>query len=153
MTGALTVISETRDMRVYFSMSEPDFLAFKQKYAGNTVADKVKQMPPVQLVLADNSLYPQAGKVELVDGQFDKTVGAIKFRASFPNAEGMLRSGSTGKVRIPTTFKAALVIRRMRLSSCRVKYLFIRWPTAIRSSPSRWVFPGGLRTIILFRMA
>lgn len=108
--GALTVVSETRDMRVYFSMSEPDFLQFKEKYAGNTVADKVKQMPQVQLVLPDNSIYPQAGKVELVEGQFDKAVGAIKFRASFPNAEGMLRSGSTGKVRIPTLYKSMLVI-------------------------------------------
>jgi membrane fusion protein (multidrug efflux system) len=110
MTGALTVVSETKDMRIYFSMSEPDFLEFKQKYPGNTVADKVKQMPPVQLILADNSIYPQTGKVELVEGQFDKAVGAIKFRASFPNAEGMLRSGSTGKVRIPTTFKSVLVV-------------------------------------------
>jgi len=108
--GALTVVSETRDMRVYFSMSEPDFLEFKQKYPGNTIAEKVKQMPPVQLVLADNSVYPQPGKVELVEGQFDKTVGAIRFRASFPNAEGTLRSGNTGKVRIPTTLKSALVI-------------------------------------------
>jgi len=110
MENALTVVSETKDMRVYFSMSEPDFLRFKLKYPGNTIADKVKQMPPVQLVLADNSVYPQTGKVELVEGQFDKTVGAIKFRASFPNAEGMLRSGSTGKVRIPTTLKSVLVI-------------------------------------------
>lgn len=107
---ALTVVSETKDMRVYFSMSEPDFLAFKDKYAGNTIADKVKQIPPVQLLLADNSIYPEAGKVELVEGQFDKTVGAIKFRATFPNPQGMLRSGSTGKVRIPTTFKSALLV-------------------------------------------
>ena len=110
MDGALTVVSETKDMRVYFSMSESDFLLFKQKYAGNTVADKIKQVPPVQLVLADNSVYPQAGKVEIVEGQFDKAVGAIKFRASFPNLEGVLRSGSTGKVRIPTSFKSVLVI-------------------------------------------
>jgi membrane fusion protein (multidrug efflux system) len=110
MEGALTIVSETKDMRVYFSMSEPDFLLFKEKYPGNTVADKVKQMPPVQLVLADNSVYPKTGKIEIVEGQFDKTVGAIKFRASFPNAEGLLRSGSTGKVRIPTTFKSVLVV-------------------------------------------
>ena len=108
--ASLTTVSETRDMRVYFSMSEPDFLQFKEKYPGNTVADKVKQMPQVQLILADNSVYPQAGKVEIVEGQFDKTVGAIRFRASFPNAQGMLRSGSTGKVRIPTSYKEALVI-------------------------------------------
>ena len=110
MDGALTIVSETKDMRVYFSMSEPDFLQFKQKYPGSTIADKVKEMPPVQLVLADNSVYPQPGKVELVEGQFDKTVGAIKFRASFPNADGTLRSGSTGKVRIPTLYKSVLVV-------------------------------------------
>jgi membrane fusion protein (multidrug efflux system) len=110
MDGALTVVSETKEMRVYFSMSEPDFLEFKQKYPGNTMADKIKEMPPVQLVLADNSVYPQMGKVELVEGQFDKAVGAIKFRASFPNAQGVLRSGSTGKIRIPTTYKSVLVI-------------------------------------------
>lgn len=107
---ALTVVSETKDMRVYFSMSEPDFLRFKEKYAGNTVADKIRNMPPVQLVLADNSVYDHPGKVEIVEGQFDKAVGAIRFRASFPNPDGMLRSGSTGKVRIPTTFKSALVV-------------------------------------------
>jgi membrane fusion protein, multidrug efflux system len=50
MAGALTIVSETRDMRVYFSMSEPEFLQFKQKYPGSTIADKVKEMPPVQLV-------------------------------------------------------------------------------------------------------
>jgi len=110
MAGALTVVSETRDMRVYFSMSETDFLAFKQKYPGNTIAEKIKQMPPVQLVLADNSVYPQPGKVELVEGQFDKTVGAIRLRANFPNTDGSLRSGNTGKVRIPTLIKSALVV-------------------------------------------
>ena len=107
---SLTTVSETKDMRVYFSMSEPDFLLFKEKYPGNSVADKVKAMPPVELVLADNTVYPQKGKVEIVEGQFDRTVGAIRFRASFPNAQGFLRSGSTGKVRIPTSFKEALVI-------------------------------------------
>jgi membrane fusion protein (multidrug efflux system) len=107
---SLTTVSETRDMRVYFSMSEPDFLQFKEKYPGNTVADKVKQMPSVELILADNSVYPEKGRVEIVEGQFDRTVGAIRFRASFPNAQGLLRSGSTGKVRIPTTYRSALVI-------------------------------------------
>ena len=108
--AALTTVSETKDMRVYFSMSEPDFLQFKEKYPGNTVADKVKQMPPVQLILPDNSVYPQPGKVEIVEGQFDKTVGAIRFRAAFPNEQGLLRSGSTGKIRIPTSYKSALLI-------------------------------------------
>jgi membrane fusion protein (multidrug efflux system) len=36
-----------------------------------------------------------------MEGQFDKTMGTISFRAVFPNADGLLRSGSTGKIRIP----------------------------------------------------
>jgi membrane fusion protein (multidrug efflux system) len=110
MAGALTIISEVKDMRVYFSLSETDFLKFKEKYPGNSVAEKVKGMPAVELILADGSVYPEKGKVEIVEGQFDKTIGAISLRASFPNAQGVLRSGSTGKVRVPTLHASALVI-------------------------------------------
>ena len=107
---ALTVLSQTKDMYVYFSMSETDFLHFIDKYSGKTVSDKVKQMPPVQLVLADDSIYPEKGKVEIVEGQFDKSVGAISFRATFPNGQGILRSGNTGKIRIPNIYRKALVV-------------------------------------------
>ncbi|MEC5142891.1 efflux RND transporter periplasmic adaptor subunit [Chitinophaga sp. 212800010-3] len=110
MAGALTTLSETQDMHVYFSLSETDFLEFKEKYPGNSITEKVKAIPPVQLVLADGSIYPQTGKVELVKGQFDKAVGAINFRATFPNAQGILRSGNTGKIRIPTVHASALVV-------------------------------------------
>jgi len=36
-----------------------------------------------------------------MEGQFDRNIGAITFRATFPNNEGLLRSGITGQVRIP----------------------------------------------------
>ena len=31
------------------------------------------------------------GKVDMIDGQFDKTTGAITLRASFANPQGLLR--------------------------------------------------------------
>jgi membrane fusion protein (multidrug efflux system) len=110
MTEALTVLSETKDMHVYFSMSEADFMQFKNNFSGSSIEEKIKQIPPVQLVLADNSIYPQMGKVELADGQFDKTIGTINFRATFPNAAGMLRSGNTGKIRIPRQTATAIIV-------------------------------------------
>ena len=110
MAEALTVLSETKDMHVYFSMSEADFMQFKNNFSGSSIEEKIKQIPPVQLVLADNSIYPQTGKVELADGQFDKTIGAINFRATFPNIAGMLRSGNTGKIRIPRESANAIVV-------------------------------------------
>jgi membrane fusion protein (multidrug efflux system) len=109
-TDALTVLSETKDVRAYFSMSELNFQQFKEQLPGNTIAEKIKQMPPVELVLATDSVYAQKGKVELAEGQFDKTTGTINFRATFPNAQGLLRSGNTGKIRLVRNLGSSIVI-------------------------------------------
>lgn len=97
---ALTVLSETKQMHVYFSMSEKDFMDFKTAYPGATIEEKLSQVPPAELILADGTPYDQKGKVELVEGSFNKEAGAISFRASFPNEHGLLRSGNTGRVRL-----------------------------------------------------
>jgi len=106
----LTVISDISEVYAYFSMSEVDFLDFKNNAAGATMEQKLQQLPPVDLILADNSVYPVKGKVETVEGQFDKTAGSISFRATFPNTDGSLRSGNTGRVRIPRHIDAALIV-------------------------------------------
>src|SRR5258708_34276202 len=46
----------------------------------------------------------------MIDGQFDKSTGAITLRASFPNAQGLLRSGNTGKIRLSLQHKDALIV-------------------------------------------
>ena len=107
---ALTVVSDIKEMYTYFSLSENDFLQFKNQFAGNTIEEKIKNMPPVELVLPDGSVYPQKGKVQIVAGQFDNSIGAISFRAVFPNTERLLRSGNTGKVRIAQLHNEALVV-------------------------------------------
>ena len=106
----LTVLSDVSEVYAYFSMSESDFIVFKNKYEGNTLEEKIKHVPPVELILADDSTYTQKGKIELVEGQFDKTVGAINFRASFPNPSRILRTGNTGKIRLPQMFKSVLIV-------------------------------------------
>jgi len=97
----LTMVSDIKEMYAYFGMSESDFLKFTSKVPGKTINEKIKALPPVELQLADKSIYASKGKIELMEGQFDRNIGAITFRATFPNAEGLLRSGITGKVRIP----------------------------------------------------
>jgi len=106
----LTVLSETKDIHAYFSMSEVNFLQFKDQFPGNTVEQKIKQMAPVELVLATDSAYPEKGKVELAEGQFNKTTGTINFRATFPNTQGILRSGNTGKIRIARDLGNTIII-------------------------------------------
>jgi len=108
--SALTQLSDVHDVHVYFSLSEKDFVSFKEQYAGATLTDKLKQLPTVSLVLADNSIYAKQGKVDMIDGQFDKTTGAITLRASFTNPQGLLRSGNTGKIRLGLQHKDVLMV-------------------------------------------
>ncbi|MBC7902787.1 MAG: efflux RND transporter periplasmic adaptor subunit [Gemmatimonadaceae bacterium] len=110
VTDPLTVVSAVKEVYAYFSMSEKDFLQFESQYSGTTVQEKIKQMPEVELMLADNSTYPYKGKIEIVSGQFNDNVGTISFRASFPNTAGLLRSGNTGKIRIPHAFNTAILV-------------------------------------------
>jgi membrane fusion protein (multidrug efflux system) len=109
-SDALTVLSDISEMYAYFSLSESDFIAFKNQFTGNTIEEKVKHVPPVELALADNSIYSAKGKISTVEGQFDKTTGAISFRATFPNPGGILRTGNTGKIRIPQLFNNAMIV-------------------------------------------
>jgi membrane fusion protein (multidrug efflux system) len=41
----------------------------------------LKSLPSVTLLLADASSYAQQGKIDMIDGQFDKTTGAITLSA------------------------------------------------------------------------
>jgi membrane fusion protein (multidrug efflux system) len=107
---ALTTLSDVQEVYAYFSLSETDFIQFKSQYAGNSIGDKIKNLPPVTLILADNSSYPQTGKIDMVDGQFDKTTGAITVRATFPNPYRTLRSGNTGKIRLGLQHEDAILV-------------------------------------------
>ncbi|RXM42704.1 efflux RND transporter periplasmic adaptor subunit [Flavobacterium sp. YO64] len=107
---ALTTLSDVHEVFAYFSLSETDFINFKTQYAGSSLGDKIKKLPPVTLILADNNAYPQTGKIDMVDGQFDKTTGAITIRATFPNANGTLRSGNTGRIRLGLNHDDAILV-------------------------------------------
>lgn len=107
---ALTQLSDVHDVHVYFSLSEKDFVNFKEQYPGETLKDKLTKLPTVSLLLADNTVYTKQGRVDMIDGQFDKTTGAITLRASFANPQGLLRNGNTGKIRLSLTHKDALIV-------------------------------------------
>ncbi|TDO71081.1 membrane fusion protein (multidrug efflux system) [Flavobacterium chryseum] len=106
----LTTLSDVHEVFAYFSLGETDFINFKSQYAGNSLGDKIRHLPPVSLILADNNAYPQTGKIDMVDGQFDKTTGAITLRATFPNKNGTLRSGNTGRIRLGIKHDDAILV-------------------------------------------
>jgi len=106
----LTKLSDVHEVYAYFSLGETDFINFKAQYSGNTINDKIKKLPPVTLILADNNAFAETGKIDMVDGQFDKNTGAITLRATFPNANGTLRSGNTGRIRLGIQHEDAILV-------------------------------------------
>lgn len=107
---ALTNLSDVHEVYAYFSLGETDFINFKSQYEGATISDKLKNLPAVSLILPDNSIYPVTGKIDMVDGRFDKTTGAITLRAIFSNSNNLLRSGNTGKIRLQQEHLNAILV-------------------------------------------
>lgn len=107
---ALTTVSNVSQVYVYFSLGEIDFIQFKNQNLGTTLSDKVKNLPPVTLELADKSAYQEVGKIDVVNGQFDPNTGSIMLRATFPNPQGILRSGNTGKIQLKIKHDHAILV-------------------------------------------
>lgn len=105
----LTTISDISDIYAYFSLTEKDILAMTDN-GNRNINSAITQMPEVELELADGSTYSSKGKVSTISGVIDSSTGAASVRAIFPNPNGMLRSGSTGRVIIPRTFNDVIVI-------------------------------------------
>ncbi|MGO1244746.1 MAG: efflux RND transporter periplasmic adaptor subunit [Sphingobacterium sp.] len=109
----LTVLSDVGKLHVYFSLGENDFIAFKNATPGNTLQEKLKNLPPVSLLLSDENVYEHQGQIDMVDGQFDKNTAAITLRATFDNPQGILRSGNTGRIVLQKEYSEAVLIPQL----------------------------------------
>jgi len=104
----LTTVSDNSEMYVYFSMAENRLLELARRY-GST-AQTLKNMPDVQLLLNDGSLYEHTGRVESISGVIDASTGSVQLRAVFPNKNGLLHSGGAGNIVLPTDYTDCVVI-------------------------------------------
>lgn len=106
----LTTVSDTSEVFAYFSMNEKEYLDFLEDSVGATVPEKLRNMPMVELELANGSKYPEKGKIQAVTGQIDSQTGTIQFRVSFPNATKLLSNGNSGTIKLPKHYDQALVV-------------------------------------------
>lgn len=99
----LTTLSDTHRLWVYFNVPEAIYLDYiKNRKKG--VAQEVR------LALANNEIYPEIGKIESIQSDFNATSGNIAFRATFNNPQGILRYGQTGKILWPKSLSKAIVV-------------------------------------------
>ena len=106
----LTTVSNIGNVYAYFSLNEKQLLDFSRQYKGNTLLEKLKQLPPVTLLLSDGTEYPEKGRVESVGGLINTETGSASFRATFPNPVGLLRSGASAIVQIPVSVTDAILV-------------------------------------------
>ena len=89
----------------YYSVGTDDDM-----YSGRKLNQKLKSMPAVSLLLSDGSAYGEKGNIETVNGLINTETGTVNIRARFPNPKGVIRSGSSTTVRIPTDVKDAIIV-------------------------------------------
>ena len=104
----LTVVADNRQMRVYFSMTEKTVMQYLSEHKSMETA--IQQMPELRLQLPNGTFYEHTGRVESISGVVDERTGAVSVCARFDNPNGMLLSGGTGKIVIPTELHNAVII-------------------------------------------
>ena len=109
-TEPLTTVSDISKVYAYFSVTERQYLDFMQAAAGETIEDKIKDLPPVQLQLSNGSLYEHEGRVEAVISRVNAQTGTVQVRAVFDNPARLLNDGNSGTIRIPQTYADAVVV-------------------------------------------
>lgn len=115
----LTTLSDNSKMWVYFNVPEAEYLDYK-------TSNKSDQQKKVQLLMANNKLYPYVGLIETIEADFNNETGNIAFRATFPNPREILRHGETGNIQIISPLKNALLIpQKATFEILDKKYVYV----------------------------
>ncbi|MBE8726222.1 efflux RND transporter periplasmic adaptor subunit [Flavobacterium hungaricum] len=109
-TEPMTTVSSIGNVYAYFAMNEKMLLNFTQENEGAPLAQKIKKMPEVILVLSDGTTYGEKGRIETVNGLINTETGTVNIRARFSNPKGIIRSGSSTTVRIPQQVNQGLIV-------------------------------------------
>lgn len=124
----LTRVSDISTIYAYFSISEKQQLDIVAEIEGKTFQEKIAKIPLVNLVLSNGKPYPQQGKIETFSGQVNTQTGAFNVRASFPNADKLLRSGNSATIQVPTHLENVLIIPQkatVELQDKRMAYILV----------------------------
>ena len=122
-SGALTTVSTVDPIKVYFTLNEQEYLEFTKKSLIDAQPGASVAQLELELVLSDDTTYPQKGSFLFADRQVDPKTGAIRLAGVFPNPGNMLRPGQFGRVRaITSTRDDALLVPQRAVSELQGSY-------------------------------
>jgi membrane fusion protein (multidrug efflux system) len=100
LSGPLTYVAQLDPIWVDFSLSEDEFLKFRQEEKSGQLLAPENSALVVELVLSDGSLYPETGRIFFRDANYNTETGTFLIRATFSNPDGDLRPGQFVRVRL-----------------------------------------------------
>ncbi|HEY7187277.1 MAG TPA: efflux RND transporter periplasmic adaptor subunit [Vicinamibacterales bacterium] len=148
----LTTVSQTDPIKVYFPISEQQYLRMTSSGRGDVLGSR----SPLTLTLADDTVYPRTGTMAAVDREIDPKTGTIRISALFPNPAHTLRPGQYGRVRAETrAIDGALLVPQRAVTEIQGTYQLrvvgpdntahVRRVTAGERVGSRWIITEGLQ--------
>jgi membrane fusion protein (multidrug efflux system) len=116
-SAPLTTVSTVDPIKVYFTLSEQEYLSFARNAPSQTEWNANNQKLELEMVLSDGQVYPEKGKFFVADREVDQKTGAIRLAGLFPNPGNVLRPGQYGKIRAVTSMKPGAVLVPQRAVS------------------------------------
>jgi RND family efflux transporter MFP subunit len=155
-SGVVTSVSTLNPIKVFFTVSEPQYLNWRQRFPTESARLEAARKLHLQLILADGRTYEQEGAFDFADRQVSLSTGAIRIAGLFPNPENILRPGGYGKVRaVIRTQKDALTVPQRAVTELQGGYqvavvgpdnkVSIKTVTVGDRVGSEWVISDGLK--------
>jgi membrane fusion protein (multidrug efflux system) len=122
---ALTTVSQVNPVKVYFSISEQEYLGLSGRVKAGGKADLLSggNAIPLQLTLGNGQPYPYKGQIVFVDRQVNPETGTIQIAGSFPNPQNLLRPGQFGRIKAETEVRHdALLIPQRAVNELQGSY-------------------------------
>ena len=117
----LMTMSTVDPIKAYLKISEQDYLKFARRVEQARSAGELA--PPVEIILADGTLYPHQGKFSAVDREVDQQTGTIRLAALFPNPDNILRPGGFVRVRVTVrNIPGALLVPQRAVNELQTSY-------------------------------
>jgi membrane fusion protein, multidrug efflux system len=100
---------------IYFraGMAEAEYLNIFRRIQERRAAAPEGKMPqtPIELILADGSVFPHQGVLDTVERNIDATTGTLAMQVKFANPEMVIRPGQYGRARFQFDLrKGALLV-------------------------------------------
>ena len=122
-SGPVTSVSTVDPIKVYFTVGEPQYLAWRKRFPTETSRLAADKNLHLELILADGSTYPHEGSFYFADRQVNESTGAIRLAGLFPNPDNILRPGGYGKVRAVVRLQQdALLVPQRAVSELQGAY-------------------------------